>query len=178
MCCGVRTAPLGRVRGHRARAVVAHLESHRRAGPGEVDPRLASAAVTHDVGGRFAHHPGQELVDVRRQGRIACDHDGHVDAGGFEHLAGAGELGVERAHPVAGHGFAHLLERAPRDLLEVVDLVASLVVLATLEAATGELGLEHYHRQAVAQQVVQVAGKAQALLGDRVGRRQASHLVP
>ena len=133
--------------------------------------------MAHDVGGRFAHHPGEELVDVGRQQRVAGDRDRRLDPGGIEHLAGVADLGGERAHAVAGHRLAHLLEGAPCDLLEVVDLVTSLVVLAALEAATGELGLEHDHRQAVAQQVVQVAGEAQALLGDRVGRRQARHLA-
>jgi hypothetical protein len=67
-------------------------------------------------------------------------------------------------------GLADLGEGLTADGLDVRDLDEGGVQIAGSEA-TGGLGLDHHHGQGVAQQIVQVTGETQPLLGDGVPRQ-------
>jgi hypothetical protein len=71
-----------------------------------------------------------------------------------------------RRLPVAGHRRPHLAQRLTRGALNVGDLRRRERGCGR-QQPPGQLALEHDHRQAVPEQVVQVASEAQPLLGHR-----------
>ena len=96
------------------------------------------------------------------------DRDLRLDAGDSQGGPRPIEFGRKRVRSVAAHSFADLLERPARDLLDVGHLSLHLSPRRpTLEQPPRQLGLEGDHREAVAEQIVEVAGKAQPLFGRR-----------
>ena len=89
-----------------------------------------------------------------------------LDARGAQRGARALERIREPLPAVALHRLAHLGERAAGDRLDVLELVRRGRGIA-LHQPRCELALERDHREAVPEQVVQVARDPQALLGDR-----------
>ena len=87
-----------------------------------------------------------------------------VDARGVERGARARELGVEHRLAVAADRLADLAQRVARDALDVADLGRRGLGVVGQPPAR-ELGLDRDDRQRVAEQVVQVAGEALALVG-------------
>ena len=64
----------------------------------------------------------------------------------------------------AGHRGPDVAERAPRQLLDLGDLGERALALAALGQPPGQAGLDGDRGQRVAEQVVQVAGDARALV--------------
>ena len=131
---------------------------------------MARAAVADDVGRGLAHGPGQDGLDVGRQRDLRAV-DRRLDARRVERRPRALELGVERGPVVAADRLAHLAQRVARDGLDVGH-VGRRGLGVVGQAPLRELRLERDDRQRVAEQVVQVAREALAL----VGHRQARHL--
>ncbi len=75
------------------------------------------------------------------------------------------QLGAESLRPVPGNGGAYLAQRGAGRLLHLAHLLTGPVRVGRQEPR-GELGLQHDHRQGVAEQVVQVTCDAFPL-GDR-----------
>ena len=75
------------------------------------------------------------------------------------------ELGVEPGAVVAADRLAHLAQRVARDGLDVGHVGRSRLGVVG-QALARELGLERDDRERMAEQVVQVAGEALALVGD------------
>ena len=66
--------------------------------------------------------------------------------------------------PVSLDCVAHVLERFAGDALHVRDLGRGLRDLTRRKESARELALDRDHRQAVAEQIMQVAGEPQSLL--------------
>jgi hypothetical protein len=126
------------------------------------------STVAEHVGDPLAHRPGEQAVHRRRRNGIVASHR-EFDAGGIEHIACALQLVGERALPVPGHHRAHLGKGLARNRLDVADRCSGGIGVAVHQAA-GDLRLERDHRQAVAKDVMNIAGDAQALIRYRESR--------
>ncbi len=91
--------------------------------------------------------------------------DRGIDPGRIEDDLGARELAIETRLSIAANGLAHRRERLAGDLLHVGDLGPRPVGFPRQETA-GELALDGDQREAMAKNVVEVAGDPVALLGD------------
>ena len=148
----------------------AGLVERRRDGDGAV----RRAAVADDVRRRLAHGPGQH--------RLAAG--GSATSGACrwrrcpprERHPRAGQLVDKRRLAVAADRLAHLAQRRARDVLDVGESRAARLRVG-VQQPRGELGLQRDHRQAMAEQVVQVAREAQPLLGDGAPRDLAARLA-
>ena len=121
--------------------------------------------MPHHVGHPLPHHPGHQRLGPRRQRRPLLAHR-RLDPRGAQRGAGPVQLGGEGDLPVAGDRLADLGQRLAPDRLDVRDLRQRRLEVARRQPAR-RLRLDHHHRQRVAEQVVQVAGEPQPLLGDR-----------
>ncbi len=129
---------------------------------------MAGAAVADDVGRALAHRPCQHRLDrgiERHRGAL----DPRLDPGGRKRHLRAGDLVVQRRLAVAADRLSHLGESSARDLLDLGHVPCRLGRLLTQQSPR-ELRLQSDHRQAVAQQVVQVAREPRAFVGDREPR--------
>ena len=90
----------------------------------------------------------------------------HGDAGVGQGRPDAVQLAAKLRRPVPVDRLAYLRQRLPADRLDVGGRRGGQRRVA-LDQAPYHLGLHHDQRQRVAEQVVQVAGEAQPLLGDR-----------
>jgi hypothetical protein len=122
------------------------------------------AAVPDHVRRPLAHRPGEDGVDRFRQHACLVLYPAG-DACRFEHLAGTGELLVERGPPVAGDGLADLAQGLTRHVFDVMNLCRRLLRRRGKEPA-GQLALECDEGEAVAEEVVQIPGEAQPLFAD------------
>jgi hypothetical protein len=122
--------------------------------------------VPQHVGGGLPDHPPEDGVHRARQ-RLPSSRRPERDAGRGQRRPRLGEGLGEADLPVAAHRVTDLGQRPPRGGLDVGHLLPGpdRVVLGQ---PAGELALERDQRQAVAQQVVEVTGEAQSLLGDGV----------
>ncbi len=156
-------------------AVVDHL--HPRVGQARLHLHLAvrGAAVADDVCGPLAHRPGQHRLHVRVQrDRRALDLG--LDARRRQRHPRSLQLLVQRRLPVAAHRLAHLAQRLAGHPLHVGDLGGRPLGIDRHQPP-GQLGLDGDHRQAVAEQVVQVTGEALALGRHRAQGQLGARLV-
>ena len=118
-----------------------------------------------DVRRALAHRPGQHRLGVGRQRRRRRRRAAPRSRRPRARCARPPSSLRQRRVPVAADRLAHLRQRAARDRLESA-ISRGRLVRASRQQPPGQLRLERDHRQAVAEQVVQVAREAQALLGD------------
>ena len=126
---------------------------------------------------RTAHASTDSTSGVQR---LVQRVDVQLDPGRLERDLRAGQLARQRRLPVAADRLADL-----GSALRVSSRICSTSVAASSGAGgqqlAGQLGLERDQRQVVTEQVVQVAGEAQPLLGHRhlgqLGARLAQRLV-
>jgi hypothetical protein len=156
----------GAVPGRRPGAVVGQLGAGAGTGHRDGDPGIPGAGVAHDVGAALPDRPRQQGVHLRWQVIRARRVHPAVDAGRGQGPAGGGELGGQARLPVAGHRLPHLREGAAGDRFQLGDLLRR-PLRVRFERPSGQLALERDQRQAVAEQVVQVARDPQPLLRDR-----------
>ncbi len=171
----VPAAPVGIDRRRRAPTVVDDLDPHRIGFVADGHRRRrVHARVAHHVGQRLLHDAVRGEVDRRRNGRrsgVAVDGDG--DAG----VAGVLDQRVDLVEPwrrrqrdlvvVAQHtdGRPQLVERLLAELLDGRERRTGLFRMA-IEHVQGGPGLHVDRGDAVGDHVVEVAGDAEALLGD------------
>ena len=136
---------------------------------GERDPARARAGVPQHVGRALAHDPGQHLVRGRRRRRPTSSTVVAIPA------ASSARRAPSSSSARVG---ARIASTAWRTSTSACRPICSMSA-ACSAAASGSLrrqpayglGLDHHHRERVAEQVVQVAGEALPLLGDRDPRQ-------
>ena len=121
-------------------------------------------AVAHDVRDGLADGPREDGILGRRRGRRPTV-DRRLDPGRLEHEPGVLELALERWLARAADRVADACQRLAGDPLDIGDLGPGSVGVPGQQPA-GELALDRDERQAVAEDVMEVAGDPVALLGD------------
>ena len=154
----------------RVHAVVVHAERHRARGARgiqgvKLDRAGGGVAVADDVGGALADHPAQGGLHVSRKARRVAD-DAAAHPRGTQDILRAGQLGAEVGGAVSADDRAHFPQRVMGYLAHLEHLPGGVLV-APARQLRGELALDGYQGQVPAEHVVQVAGEAQPLLGDR-----------
>ena len=121
--------------------------------------------MADDVGGALADHPAQGGLHVSGKARrVAGDAAAHPRR--TQDILRAGQLGAEVGGAVSADDRAHFPQRLMGHLAHLEHLPGGVLV-APPRQLRGELALDGDQGQVPAEHVVQVAGEAQPLLGDR-----------
>src|SRR5262249_5420594 len=128
-------------------AVVVDLDGGAVAVPRNADVAVLRVAVPDDVGRALANSPGEDRLDLGRDGDPAAV-DAIVDAGSGERGLGTLERLVEPEAPVAEHRTAHFGECLATHGVDVRELGCS-TARVSLDELPRELALQRDHGQAV-----------------------------
>ena len=131
--------------------------------------------MSDHVGRSLADGPGEHGFDARLELHVRAL-DARLDPGGGQRHPRAGQLSFQCGLPVAADRLAHLVQGVAGDGFDLGHLTRR-VRRTRLHEPAGQLGLDRDHRQAMSEQVVEVAGKALALLGDRHPRQLGPSLL-
>lgn len=113
--------------------------------------------MPHDVRDPLADHPREQVAPSRVDDVGGAGHPSR-DAGRFQRLACPDQFGRQRQLPVARDGGAHVGEGVASQPLQIEDLGLGADRVGFDETA-GQFGLDRDDREAVAEDVVQVAGE-------------------
>ncbi len=145
--------------------VIGNRQPYRPLAPRHRDRAPCRPAVPQYIRRRLPDHPAEQGLGPRRERRSGAVHR-HRDARRRQRRARPVEVGGQAALPVPRHRLADLGQRLASHRLDVRDLRDGRVHVGAGQPAGG-LGLHDDHGQGVAEEVVQVAGEAQAFLLDR-----------
>ena len=148
--------------GARLRTVIRDLEARLATVASQPDRARGGAAVPNDVRDSFAHGPCERRVDSGWQ-RPRGLFDRAMNPGCIECGLRTDERCGEARLPVAVDRVPHVLKRLACDAFDIRDLNSRRRVVRR-EQSPRELALDRDEREAVTEQIVQIAGEAQAFL--------------
>src|SRR5438552_17693031 len=124
--------------------------------------------MTHYIRYPLAERPGENGLNRRRQGHVLT-FGPELDPGCGQGFASTGQLGAERRLAITGDRVTDFPQGVSRHPLDVVDFVCGQP-WGRFDQPSSQLTLQGAHRQAVAEEIMEISGEWAACLALRQTR--------